>query len=316
MRPHRYSAVGDRDQPTIQVASPGPRHAFRRHRRSNLCRNTVRRPLCEGRSGRRFLPGTIFHQSRGFWIGSEFSASGARHRRGKSPSVVRCFSEVGRLSFEQYFAYSAHELRVRHADASPNQQRQRTTFKLCGAFDFDLSGVTGAQSRTKVLRSDIGSIFYSDSESWQVPPEDHIEPAPMSLRRLLLLCSIVPPLASELEASFGQEPAIDIPECSLRFQPLTDFRHHPLTVPCEHSASLLSGLRTPVPDQVWTDSTDFNYLLELTARLQPSILVVLIDLDAAIPAVSRIPMIWAVPGHVETPPFGRLIRIDKAWVEG
>jgi predicted metal-dependent peptidase len=78
-----------------------------------------------------------------------------------------------------------------------------------------------------------------------------------------------------------------------------------------------SALRNPPPAQVRTGGgTDFTDLFAQTARLQPSILVVLTDLDAPIPTAPRFPVLWAVPRRVETPPFGRLIRIDDAWVKG
>lgn len=75
--------------------------------------------------------------------------------------------------------------------------------------------------------------------------------------------------------------------------------------------------RDRIPTQVRTGGgTDFTDLFAKTARLQPSILVVLTDLDAPIPAAPSFPVLWAVPSRVETPPFGRLIRIGEAWVDG
>ena len=59
--------------------------------------------------------------------------------------------------------------------------------------------------------------------------------------------------------------------------------------------------------------TDFNDLFCAAARLHPSILVVLTDLDAPIPAAPRFPVLWAVPGRVETPPFGKLLLVGEAW---
>lgn len=75
--------------------------------------------------------------------------------------------------------------------------------------------------------------------------------------------------------------------------------------------------RDHIPAQVRTGGgTDFTDLFAQSARLQPSILVVLTDLDAPIPAAPRFPVVWAVTGRVEAPPFGRLIRIGDAWVDG
>jgi predicted metal-dependent peptidase len=72
--------------------------------------------------------------------------------------------------------------------------------------------------------------------------------------------------------------------------------------------------RDRIPVQVRTGGgTDFTDLFAQAARLQPSILVVLTDLDAPIPAAPPFPVLWAVPGRVETPPFGRLIRVGDAW---
>lgn len=59
--------------------------------------------------------------------------------------------------------------------------------------------------------------------------------------------------------------------------------------------------------------TDFADLFVKAARLHPSLLVVLTDLDAPIPAAPRCPVLWAVPGPVEKPPFGKLLRIGDYW---
>ncbi|MDZ4087876.1 MAG: VWA-like domain-containing protein [Tabrizicola sp.] len=86
-----------------------------------------------------------------------------------------------------------------------------------------------------------------------------------------------------------------------------------------HASSQLdpAAWRNQQPAEVRTGGgTDFTDLFAKTARLQPSILVVLTDLDAPIPAAPRFPVVWAVTGRVETPPFGRLIRIGDAWVDG
>ncbi len=55
--------------------------------------------------------------------------------------------------------------------------------------------------------------------------------------------------------------------------------------------------------------TDFTDLFDKSARLHPSILVVLTDLDAPIPAAPKFPVIWAVPQRGEMPPFGKLLLI-------
>lgn len=59
--------------------------------------------------------------------------------------------------------------------------------------------------------------------------------------------------------------------------------------------------------------TDFTDLFDKSARLHPSILVVLTDLDAPIPDIPRFPVVWAVPGRVEKPAFGKLLRIGDTW---
>jgi predicted metal-dependent peptidase len=82
-----------------------------------------------------------------------------------------------------------------------------------------------------------------------------------------------------------------------------------------HASSQLdpAAWRGSMPMQVRTGGgTDFTDLFQRTARLQPSVLVVLTDLDAPLPAAPRFPVVWAVPGRVETPAFGRLIRIGDA----
>lgn len=55
--------------------------------------------------------------------------------------------------------------------------------------------------------------------------------------------------------------------------------------------------------------TDFTDLFARSARLQPSILVVLTDLDAPIPPAPGFPVLWAVRGSVEKPPYGKLLFI-------
>jgi len=57
--------------------------------------------------------------------------------------------------------------------------------------------------------------------------------------------------------------------------------------------------------------TDFAPVLEAAARLNPSIAVILTDLDAPFGPAPRVPVLWAVPGRheVDAPPFGRVLRI-------
>lgn len=55
--------------------------------------------------------------------------------------------------------------------------------------------------------------------------------------------------------------------------------------------------------------TDYTDLFSKAARLHPSILVVLTDLDAPIPPEPGFPVVWAVPRGVETPAFGKLLVI-------
>jgi predicted metal-dependent peptidase len=55
--------------------------------------------------------------------------------------------------------------------------------------------------------------------------------------------------------------------------------------------------------------TDFADLFKTSARLQPSILVVLTDLDAPIPGMPGFPVLWAVPTEVQPPGFGKLLVI-------
>lgn len=56
--------------------------------------------------------------------------------------------------------------------------------------------------------------------------------------------------------------------------------------------------------------TDFRDLFKKAAKIQPSILVIMTDLDAPLPANPRFPVLWAVPNPVADPPYGRVIRMD------
>lgn len=75
--------------------------------------------------------------------------------------------------------------------------------------------------------------------------------------------------------------------------------------------------RDRMQDQVRTGGgTDFTDLFAQCGRLHPSVLVVLTDLDAPLPAAPGFPVIWAVPGPVERPPFGKLLVIGDEWPAG
>lgn len=58
--------------------------------------------------------------------------------------------------------------------------------------------------------------------------------------------------------------------------------------------------------------TDFADLFDRAGCLDPSILVVLTDLEATIPASPGFPVLWAVPGRAERPAFGTLLRIGDS----
>lgn len=55
--------------------------------------------------------------------------------------------------------------------------------------------------------------------------------------------------------------------------------------------------------------TDYRTLFDRAAALNPSILIVLTDLDAPLPDAPRFPVLWAVPQQVAAPAYGRLLRI-------
>lgn len=59
--------------------------------------------------------------------------------------------------------------------------------------------------------------------------------------------------------------------------------------------------------------TDYADLFQRAGAAQPSVLVVLTDLDAPMPPKPAFPVIWAVPdiAPASAPPFGRLIRLGK-----
>lgn len=60
--------------------------------------------------------------------------------------------------------------------------------------------------------------------------------------------------------------------------------------------------------------TSFVTVIDAAARLDPSAIVILTDLDGAFgPAPGRIPVIWAVPAGlpVSRPPFGRVVALDR-----
>ncbi len=55
--------------------------------------------------------------------------------------------------------------------------------------------------------------------------------------------------------------------------------------------------------------TDYHDLFARAGQLRPSILVVLTDLDAPLPARPGFPLVWAVPNDSVTPEYGRVITI-------
>lgn len=58
--------------------------------------------------------------------------------------------------------------------------------------------------------------------------------------------------------------------------------------------------------------TDFGPALAAAAALDPSVIVMLTDLDGPMGAAPRAPVIWAVPGEPgRRPPFGRLLSLSR-----
>ncbi len=55
--------------------------------------------------------------------------------------------------------------------------------------------------------------------------------------------------------------------------------------------------------------TDYVPVIEAARRLDPSVLVMLTDLDAPFGPAPHFPVIWAVPGGLGTAPFGRVLAI-------
>lgn len=79
----------------------------------------------------------------------------------------------------------------------------------------------------------------------------------------------------------------------------------------------LADWRDRMPEQVRTGGgTDFTDLFARSGRLNPSVLVVLTDLDALIPAAPRFPVVWAVPRPVDKPPFGKVLVVGDEWAGG
>lgn len=70
----------------------------------------------------------------------------------------------------------------------------------------------------------------------------------------------------------------------------------------------------PLSDAVRTGGgTDFGDLFDKAAGLHPSVLVVLTDLDAPVPPAPGFPVVWAVRGRVDRPPFGKLVVVGDDW---
>lgn len=57
--------------------------------------------------------------------------------------------------------------------------------------------------------------------------------------------------------------------------------------------------------------TDYADLFDKAGRKSPAMLVVLSDLDAALPPAPGYPVLWAVPRAVAAPPFGRVLVIGE-----
>jgi hypothetical protein len=58
--------------------------------------------------------------------------------------------------------------------------------------------------------------------------------------------------------------------------------------------------------------TDFTPVFDISTRFEPSLLIVLTDLDAPLPAAPRHPVIWAVPAPVARPPaFGTMLVMAR-----
>ncbi len=55
--------------------------------------------------------------------------------------------------------------------------------------------------------------------------------------------------------------------------------------------------------------TDFADLFAKAEKIGPSIVVILTDLDAAVPPAPRFGVIWAVPDRTAPPPYGRLVTL-------
>ncbi len=57
--------------------------------------------------------------------------------------------------------------------------------------------------------------------------------------------------------------------------------------------------------------TDFSDVLDRARTFDPSIVVILTDLDAPFPPAPRFPVIWATPADAAPPPFGTVLRIGR-----
>jgi predicted metal-dependent peptidase len=55
--------------------------------------------------------------------------------------------------------------------------------------------------------------------------------------------------------------------------------------------------------------TDYADLFDRAARLRPSVVVILTDLDASLPSAPAFPLVWAVPQAVAGPAYGWVLRI-------
>lgn len=59
--------------------------------------------------------------------------------------------------------------------------------------------------------------------------------------------------------------------------------------------------------------TDFRDLFSKAAKIHPSVVVILTDLDAPLPPAPGFPILWAVPCAVANPAYGHVIQIGAAW---
>lgn len=79
-------------------------------------------------------------------------------------------------------------------------------------------------------------------------------------------------------------------------------------------ARRMDGVGAPLADLDLRSGggTNFAPVFDVARRLDPSILILLTDLDAPAPNTPRFPVVWAVPGRMPvSAPFGRVLRIGE-----